>query len=50
MHPEASDPPASPAYGTAWSIVLVWIALGLAGWVLFAAIAWLVYMAVTSLS
>lgn len=49
MHPERSDPPALPAPGSALSLVLVWIALGLAGWVVLAVVAFGVYLAVTLL-
>lgn len=45
MHPERSDPPASPAPGSALSMVLVWIALGLLGWIVLAGVAFLVYLA-----
>lgn len=47
MHPDASEPPASPAHGSALSMVLVWIVLGLLGWVVLAALAFLTYLAVT---
>ena len=50
MHPEASDPPASPAPGSALSMLLVWIGLGLLGWIVLACVAFLVYLAVTLLT
>ena len=50
MHPEASDPPASPAQPFGRSVLLVWIALGLLGWIVLAAFAFLVYLAVTLLT
>ena len=49
MHPDATDPPASPAPGNALPLVLVWIGLGLLGWIVLAAFAFLVYLAVTLL-
>lgn len=49
MHPDASKPPASPAHGSALPLVIVWIALGLLGWIVLAAFALVVYLAVTLL-
>lgn len=46
MHPERSDQPASPAHGSPLTFVLVWIALGLLGWVVLAGVAFLAYLAV----
>lgn len=45
MHPERSDPPASPAHLSALSTLLVWIGLGLLGWIVLAAVAFLAYLA-----
>jgi hypothetical protein len=49
MHRDADQVPASPAHGSALSMVLVWIALGLLGWIVLAAVAFVVYLAVTRL-
>lgn len=46
MHPESDRPPASPAHGSALSMVLVWIALGLLGWIVLAGVAFLAYLAI----
>lgn len=49
MRLDVSEPPAWPAHLSALSLVLVWIALGLLGWVVLAAVAFGVYSAVTLL-
>ena len=50
MHPDSDQPPAWPDAPLGRSILLLWIALALAGWIVLAACAFLTYLAVTLLT